>query len=74
MNSTDSLWTCPDCGHRFVTPNIWHSCGVFDLEAHVVGKEPVVREIFDRLTEVIGGFGPVTVCAHERRAVFQVRT
>ena len=20
------LWTCPKCGHSFVTRNIWHSC------------------------------------------------
>ena len=20
------LWVCPDCGHGFVTANIWHSC------------------------------------------------
>lgn len=25
----EPLWTCPSCGARFVTRNMWHSCGEF---------------------------------------------
>lgn len=21
------LWTCPECGAKFVMKNLWHSCG-----------------------------------------------
>ena len=26
------LWTCPSCGHQFVTANIWHSCTKHTLD------------------------------------------
>jgi hypothetical protein len=67
------LWQCPSCGHRFVTANIWHSCGRYRIEDHFTGKEPIVRQLFDRLDEVIRGFGPVNVYAQKTSIVFQVR-
>jgi Domain of unknown function (DUF5655) len=67
------LWKCPECGHRFVTANIWHSCGRYRLDDHFVGKDPVVREVFDRLDDVARGFGPVNVYAQKTSIVFQVR-
>ena len=71
---TDDLWTCPDCGHRFVTPNIWHSCGNFEMEDHFVDKDFVVRETFAELERVVREIGPVTIYAQQTRIVFQVRT
>jgi hypothetical protein len=68
-----ALWRCPECGHRFVTANIWHSCGRYRIDDHFVGKDPVVREVFDRLHEVARGFGPVNVYAQKASIVFQVR-
>lgn len=73
MSPTRELWKCPTCGHRFVTPNIWHSCGRYRIEDHFAGKEPIVRELFDRLEAVIRGFGPVNVYAQKTSIVFQVR-
>ncbi len=32
------LWTCPRCGHQFVTPNMWHSCSRHALDDHFKGK------------------------------------
>jgi ABC-type ATPase with predicted acetyltransferase domain len=60
------LWTCPQCGHQFVTANMWHSCGSYDLDGHFRGKDPQVRELFDALVEVIEGIGPVTVYVRVR--------
>ena len=65
------LWTCPDCGHRFVTRNIWHSSGNYDLDEHFSGREPIVREIFDRLEEIVRGFGLVTVYVQKTCIVFR---
>ena len=46
----DLLWRCPKCGHRFVTRNIWHSCGHYRLADHFEGKASLVRtESFGRL-------------------------
>lgn len=74
MTPAKELWTCPECGHQFVTPNMWHSCGTYELSDHFRGKDPQVRELFDHLVEAVEGFGPVTVYAQKTRTVFQVRT
>ena len=49
----DELWTCPKCGHRFTTKNMWHSCSTYPLEYHFEGRLPLVRSTFDRFLEVI---------------------
>ncbi|MFQ5943920.1 MAG: DUF5655 domain-containing protein, partial [Anaerolineales bacterium] len=74
VNLDDDLWTCPECGHRFVTPNIWHSCGNYELEDHFVDREAAVRETFTELERIVQEIGPVTVYAQKTRIVFQVRT
>jgi hypothetical protein len=68
-----SLWTCPQCGHQFVSRNLWHSCGIYELEDHFKGKDPILREIFDRLVELTNQHGPVTVYAQKSRIVFMVQ-
>jgi hypothetical protein len=73
MSTSRQLWKCPSCGHRFVTPNIWHSCGRYRIEDHFIGKAPVVRKLFDRLDAAIQAFGPVNVYAQKTSIVFQVR-
>lgn len=67
------LWTCPKCGHQFVSRNLWHSCARFDLDHHFKGKDPIVRALFDRFRAIIEACGPVTVYAQKTRIVFQVR-
>jgi hypothetical protein len=67
------LWTCPRCGHQFVSRNLWHSCGRYDLDDHFRGKNPVLRQTFDRLVEITSACGPVTVYAQKTRIVLMVR-
>jgi hypothetical protein len=45
---SDPLWTCPKCGHAFVSPNLWHSCGRYELDDHFRGRPPGLRRLFDR--------------------------
>jgi hypothetical protein len=71
--SETPLWTCPRCGHQFVTRNIWHSCGRYDLDNHFVGKDDLLRPTFDRLVEIANRCGYVTVYAQKTRIVFMVR-
>ncbi len=66
------LWTCPRCGHGFVTRNLWHSCGTFRLADHFTGRDPAVRRLFDRFRRLVRRCGPVTVYAQQTRIVFQV--
>lgn len=72
-SDTSALWTCPRFGHRFVTRNMWHSCGRYDIDAHFAGKDPIVREIFQRLAEAAQQRGPLTAYAQKTRIVFMVR-
>ena len=67
------LWRCPDCGHGFVTRNMWHSCSNYSLESHFAKCTPVVRQIFDRFLEVIETIGPVTVIPQETRIAIQAK-
>lgn len=67
------LWTCPRCGHRFVTANIWHSCTMFSVEEMFSKSAPAVREAFDRFLELIAECGPVTVIAQKTRIAIQGR-
>ena len=67
------LWTCPKCRHRFVTRNLWHSCGRYPLSSHFRGRSKVVRKLFDRWRALAKACGPVTVYAQKTRIVFQSR-
>ncbi|MFQ5690991.1 MAG: DUF5655 domain-containing protein [Gemmatimonadota bacterium] len=31
-DTSKPLWTCPECGARLVTRNLWHSCGRATLD------------------------------------------
>jgi hypothetical protein len=73
MSDRRKLWRCPKCGHRFVTPNLWHSCGRYRLADHFRGKDPVVRQLFRRWLALARACGPVTVYAQKTRIIFQVR-
>jgi hypothetical protein len=74
MKSAKALWICPKCGRQFSTVNKYHSCGRYELHDHFVGKDPVVRELFDQLLQVLQQFGPVTTYALKTRIIFQAET
>ena len=73
MKKQTPLWKCPECGHRFVTRNMSHSCGRHSIEGHFVGKDPAVRDVFEALLREARRFGPVNVYAQKTRIVFQTR-
>jgi Domain of unknown function (DUF5655) len=67
------LWTCPKCGHRFVTRDMWHSCGRYRIAEHFKGKDRELLRLFRRFGTLVRRFGPVTVYAQKTRIVFQTR-
>ena len=67
------LWTCPACGHPFVTANIWHSCTSIELDAALGGLPAEVRAGWARFVEMIAACGPVTVIAQKSRIVIMGR-
>jgi hypothetical protein len=69
-----ALWTCPACGRSFANRNQSHACQALgDLDRHFAGKDPAVRQTFDRLLEAVRGLGPVTVLPEKTRIALQVR-
>jgi Domain of unknown function (DUF5655) len=67
------LWRCPKCGERFISPNLWHSCGRGTYDRLFARSEPHVRRIFDRLTRIAARCGSVRVYPQKSRVVFQSR-
>lgn len=67
------LWACPACGARFTTPNQWHSCGRFDLEALFAKSSANVRQLYERFVVLVKRCGPVAILPQKSRVAFQVR-
>jgi len=67
------LWTCPACGERFISANLWHSCGRFTYDALFSRSEPHVRRIFNKLAKLARACGPVRIYPQKSRAVIQAR-
>jgi hypothetical protein len=68
------MWTCPACGRTFANRNQSHACvGLVPLERHFEGRDPSVRETFDRLLAAVRDIGPVTVLPERTRIALHVR-
>jgi len=67
------LWRCPECGERFVTKNLWHSCGKHTLEQLFARSEPHVLPLFKKFAKMVRACGPVRMIPQKTRVVFQVR-
>jgi len=67
------LWRCPKCEERFITENMWHSCGRFDLKTLFSKSEPHVLKLFRKFARMVRACGPVRMIPQKTRAVFQVR-
>jgi hypothetical protein len=68
-----SLWRCPKCERVFANRNQTHTCGLHDLDHHFVGREPIVRELYDLVASTVRSFGPVIILPEKTRIAFQVR-
>ena len=67
------LWRCPECGERFVTKNLWHSCGKYTLEELFARSEPHVLPLFKKFAKMVRACGPVRMIPQKTRVAFQVR-
>ncbi len=67
------LWICPECGHRFVNLNQWHSCKRYSLDEVFAGCGPGIRPLFDHLRTMVESVGPVHLQAYRDRVAFLVR-
>ncbi len=67
------LWRCPKCHERFVTRNIWHSCGKHTIEDLFAGSDAHVLKLFKKFSRMVRSCGPVRMIPQKTRVVFQVR-
>jgi hypothetical protein len=67
------LWKCPECGHRFVTKNLSHSCVNVPIDTHFRGKPAERRTTFNRWLQAARACGKVTAYAQKSRIVFMAR-
>ena len=68
------MWECPRCGRAFANTNQTHTCAALgDLDAHFRGRQPHVRETFERILSAVREFGPVTVLPEKTRIALHMR-
>jgi hypothetical protein len=68
-----AVWTCPRCGARLVSRNLWHSCGAFTLEGLFAGAAPGVLELARAYVAMLESLGDVQVIAQKTRLVCVAR-
>ena len=73
MTSPRDLWTCPDCGHRFVGVNMAHSCVTVPLDDLFAKSTPDTRAAFDAYVALIERCGPIEVIGQKTRIVIMGR-
>ena len=68
------MWTCPRCGRTFANRNQSHTCRPLgNLDQHFTGKDPAVRETFDRILAAVRRIGRVEVLPEKTRIALHVR-
>ena len=73
VRTKKALWKCPECGHRFVTRNLSHSCVRVRLADHFRGKPAERRRTWNRWVAAARACGPVTAYAQKTRIVIMAR-
>lgn len=67
------LWTCPKCGAKFITKNMWHSCGRATLRDWKDRMGPRALEFYRRFEQMIARCGEYHVGPAKTRIAFLAR-
>lgn len=67
------LWTCDKCGAKFVTKNLWHSCGKATIDDWKTRMGPRSRKLYDRFERMIASCGEYYVAPAKTRIAFMGR-
>lgn len=67
---TRPLWTCPECGAKFVNRNNWHSCGLATLADWKRRMGPRARAYYDAFERMIAACGEYHVAPAKTRIAF----
>ena len=73
MSDLDDLWVCSACGGRFVTPNMWHSCGIHSLQELFARSTPDALKLAEQYVAILHGLGDVQVIPQRTRLVAVAR-
>lgn len=68
-----SLWSCPKCGAKFVTRNMWHSCGEATIDDWKARMGPNARKLYDRFETLIANCGEYDIGPAKTRIAFLAR-
>ena len=66
----EPLWTCPDCGAKLVSRNLWHSCGLATLDDWKSRMGPRARDLYDRFESMIAACGEYHIAPAKTRIAF----
>ena len=64
------LWTCPKCGLKFVTKNLWHSCGRATLADWQQRMGPRALGLYKKFERLVSRCGPYHVSPAKTRIAF----
>lgn len=64
------LWTCPRCGLKFVSKNLWHSCGRATLADWKRKMGPRASKLYRRFEQLIARCGTYHVSPAKTRIAF----
>lgn len=67
------VWTCPKCGARLISKNLWHSCGKFTIESLFADARPGVIELARTYVSLLQSLGDVQVIPQKTRLVCVAR-
>lgn len=67
------LWTCPTCGARLISKNLWHSCGNYAIEDLFADAKPGVVELARKYVALLRSLGDVQVLPQKTRLVCVAR-
>ena len=73
LNQKKPLWTCPKCGAKFVSRNMWHSCGPWTVEKFLEGKGARAKQLFNSFVKLVQQCGPFQFAPSKTEIALMVR-
>ena len=70
QSKSSELWTCPKCGAKLLTRNLWHSCGFATIEDWKARMGPNARALYDRFEQMIAACGEYHIAPAKTRIAF----
>jgi hypothetical protein len=67
------LWSCPKCGAKLLTRNLWHSCGAATVADWRRKMGPRARALYMRFEQMVAGCGRYHVAPAKSRIAFLAR-